>query len=238
MKCPNCNNKVKIFDKFCKYCASPLNEYKFDRFKFFTRLAGIVFFILFLVEMSYNMIYEKVQHRPFATDVKIGDTDVHVDMNIADQESSGIHWLKPKDVTITLKIDEKIENWQIEELKSDYATANLQVNNRNDYLDIESEQTELNTGDKLEYTFNISDSNIVKYVRLKKAFKKAKVNLSSAECLSPDSNVRKKAKEDYLKRKEQERKARERQAAIERERQQYLRQLYNYSYDYDYSYDY
>ncbi len=238
MKCPNCNNKVKISDKFCKYCANPLNEYKADKFKNIIRITAIVFFALFLFELGYNMIYEKVQQRPFITDVKIGDTDVHVDMNIKNQESNGFHWLKPKEVTVSLLLNEKIENWQIEELKSDYATASLQALNRHNYLDITSEQTELKPGEKLKYVFNISDSNIVKYVRLKKAFKQAKISLSSSECLSPDTSVRKKAKEEYLAKKERERKARERQAAIERERQQYLRQLQQSYYDYDYGYNY
>ncbi len=206
--CPDCGTKNVAGNKFCCNCGYNLtNDKKLNNTKnhnslFKSLFIGIISAAIILGAFAGFIYYEDIQasKEPYSTTWTFEDTDTHV--NAAYNDNYEV-------VNVDLTIDEIIEQWQIDEIGSNITEIKIICKT---YDGLKKEFTfkdiTLNPGEKIKGRYTMESATLKDFVMVKSLLQ-GDVTISYSQPLEMNSQKRKKLKQAYYQRKEEQRKAEE-----------------------------
>lgn len=199
-RCPKCNFEIKNKNaKFCNFCGYELKK-RTQKIVIGFISFFIIILLLFAGALIWNINFEKKNLQPYTMNGKLQDYNVTITVSYDKNE---------KDTNIEFLSDNIIESWQVALSKE----LNL---NKNDMfvMVIETPEKTYNlpptnvvfeSNKKFTSSYNIPDSNIKEFLKIKTSIKNDKFSYNYFNLLGFNIKERKEKKEEYYRIKEQQR---------------------------------
>ena len=192
MICKNCKKEILNGSVFCKYCGTRLVEKETNTIVNSIMLFGITISLL-LGLFGGLCLYDqyKIASSPSILTGKMDDTDISV---VAE------YHLKSRTISITLNLDEIIENWQVQYIGDSPINIKLTLKAEDGSAQktIEFNNLSIMEGEKVSGICELIESSLQDFVQLKEIMSAENLSIKIPKVISVDKKEREKCKNQFI----------------------------------------